>query len=229
MNPAFLHILAHCAFAVYLSGCGTSGQAAKLPHESAHWTEIGMADGAATGERAAWEWWNGKIAEYDILFAAEIARSDTIIDPPRAYYADQAVLFTSPSEAVVEEEVILLSRGQLAPDGVPGFAARLRVAVPSRRPSSLEEIDQRPPGKYRKAYALGWTAAYTRALQERVVVLDQWVQDRYAIFRADWLTRRGDVRPSSVVREEMPVYADPTRKVGARKRLVLVGGEFYED
>lgn len=216
------------AAAVVALGCSsTGGGRATLAADNPQWAEIGLADGARAGERAAWQWWNQRVEAVDGVFAAETARPLGIVDPPRAYHAERIVIESTPDVAVVEQDVLLLSRSRLVPDGIPGFADVLRVPIPLEQASAVTRLEKQPPA-YRKAYAEGWNAAYTRALHEREKELDRWVMDRYAVFRADWLARYGGMEPVRVLRQAEPPESSATRRAGRRERWRVVGGRFPE-
>lgn len=224
MKRRLLPAAAVALAAIFAAGCATS-DGTKLDPGNPQWREIGLDEGAKAGERAAWMWWNKRVDEVDGLFAAEIARPQGIIDPTRAYFIERVIRQRTPEEAVVEEEVILLSRAKLAPDGVPGFADSLRVPVPPADPSPIRALKGHPEA-YREAFAEGWNAAYTRSLHEREMELDLWVLDRYAVFRADWLARYGGMDPARVLREPQTPENHATRRAARRERWRVIEGEF---
>ena len=209
-----------------LSACSSTKGVEKLDDDSTHWVAIGSADGAAAGEVAAWDWWNDTVELHDGAFAALIARPNPLVQPLEAHFTERAILYLNGSEAVVEEEVWLLEGARLAPFGTKGFAESLVMRAVDEYEPRAPLLGENPPRAYRDAYARGWAEAYSRALQEREEALDRWLERRYAVYRADVLIARGEVKAPTVKRERIAPEASEHRRAARREEWTLEDGRF---
>ena len=213
-----------------VGGCGSSGAASRsgeMPTEA--YVELGAADGAAAGERAAWVWWNDLVARYDGAFAGLIARSTPEIEPPRVRFTEWNVIESTDDKALVEQGVWLVDPPRLAPNGTKGFAETLSVRFLPVGPDVNSKDEALQGSKaYRDAYVGAWAAQYAAALHDREIALDAWVEDRYDIYRADVLIANGQMVAPKVARAAEPVEYQPYRKAELREVWTLIGGNLLE-
>ena len=214
------------ASACLAGGCGASGElsrAGEMPADA--YVEVGAADGAAAGERDAWIWWNELVARYDGAFAGLIARSNPEIEPPRVRYTEWNVIESTHNRAVVEQGVWSVDPPRLAPNGPRGFAETLSVRFLPVEEEMNDKDDVLQGSKlYRDAYVRAWAAAYSMALFDREIALDDWVEDRYDIYRADVLIANGQMVAPKVDRVAEPVGYQPYRKAELREVWTMIGG-----
>lgn len=224
-GPLFAALFALACVSLSLAGCGsqgTVGRSVEIPQSA--WAEMGAAEGAAAGEREGWAWWNRLISKYDAAFARLILRHSPEIDPARAHFSEWAVLESNEREAIVEEGIWLVDQPRLAPYGAKGFAGSLSVHSPPAAPAGDRTWR---PSAFQKAYAQAWAASYAAALHEREIALEEWIKDRYAIYRADVLIANGQVVAPKVSRTADKAHPQqPYRRAEKREVWVLSGGTF---